>query len=656
MFKFQTYSWSIGTTSARFKEINLKIEEQLQFLNSLQSDGKRFVWREVQDSYYDTIREAGVTVGNAPIKAKDARAKTSFLAEIGLVSKDRVLTEVGKKIIELLDEGDVERNDFMIDADSYIYLKQFLKYQKVDEAYNVRPFVVLLYLLDKLEYLTNEEFFYLVPLCKTDQEAVRMVETLRERRQNKQHYRDTLLQIMHTMRNYRDAYSYFLTEDKITEEVVCNIGMNRKSRTYDKPYFQLYKTLRKIMVKARKNEVDLADLKKVLKKNNSRAMNKWRTLLLGESGSSGMQLRHLNHVRPVDLESPIFEQEFRKWFFDHMHLFKWEANLEEYADLNKRHLSLTDILIFNDDKVYLDLYPKYFFSLCIDEVLLEPKMGVHATKDIPMEEIHSTLAITKDDVAAILKKDGFHATDAASVNHLVLNERERRFEALIDERFQPSKLVELLTWVENRQDDRIQGYVTENAEVFTIFEYIVGIAWYHISERSFRILDALKLSLDANLLPKSHAVGGGADMIINYEEIRELKDHILMIEMTLTKEANQRRAEMEPVPRHLGMLRAQELKKEVYAIFVATHLDQNVMIDFRSRKDVPFYDKATKKMITGNKIIPLNTELLREILANKLNYRELYAIFDNAFHSETNIAEWWGTEINKAIKEQIQNS
>lgn len=58
--------------------------------------------------------------------------------------------------------------------------------------------------------------------------------------------------------------------------------------------------------------------------------------------------------------------------------------------------------------------------------------------------------------------------------------------------------------------------VTDNADIPTIFEYVLGILWYKTSERHGKILDYMKLSLDADLLPKTHAAGGEADIVYEY--------------------------------------------------------------------------------------------------------------------------------------------
>lgn len=107
---------------------------------------------------------------------------------------------------------------------------------------------------------------------------------------------------------------------------------------------------------------------------------------------------------------------------------------------------------------------------------------------------------------------------------------------MIDKKFNDSVLIELLNCFETRDDKRIEEIVTDEAAIPTIFEYILGIIWYKVSERQGNILDFMKLSLEANLLPKTHAAGGYADIIYEYEactflNIRYYLKQLLQMEM-----------------------------------------------------------------------------------------------------------------------------
>ncbi len=100
-------------------------------------------------------------------------------------------------------------------------------------------------------------------------------------------------------------------------------------------------------------------------------------------------------------------------------------------------------------------------------------------------------------------------------------------------------------------DKRIEELVTDEATIPTIFEYILEIIWFKVSERQGNILDFMQLSLEVNLLPKTHVAGGYADIIYEYEACLAYPKHALLLEATLADGTNQRRMEMEPVLRHL---------------------------------------------------------------------------------------------------------
>ena len=95
-----------------------------------------------------------------------------------------------------------------------------------------------------------------------------------------------------------------------------------------------------------------------------------------------------------------------------------------------------------------------------------------------------------------------------------------------------------------------------------------------MSERQGNILDFMQLSLEANLLPKTHAAGGYADIIYEYEACLAYPKHALLLEATLADGTNQRRMEMEPVSRHLGDYRIRFNNPFDYSLFVSTYLDK----------------------------------------------------------------------------------
>ncbi len=105
----------------------------------------------------------------------------------------------------------------------------------MDQTY-VRPFVVFLYAVSRLDYLTYEEFTYLLPLCIDRQTTEKVIEGIRLSRLGALQYEEILLSVLMEMENYRQALQ-LLQEEEIEESVICNIGINRKSARYDKPYY-----------------------------------------------------------------------------------------------------------------------------------------------------------------------------------------------------------------------------------------------------------------------------------------------------------------------------------------------------------------------------------------------------------------------------------
>ena len=111
---YKSYCWSLGTTSFRTKNFSQKIEQQLEILAEFweQEENRRDTWEKnnkLQSRYYDWMKEKGFLSGDASNKPKDAREKTSGLVDIGVISKDRHLTQVGQALLSISKSGDFTR-------------------------------------------------------------------------------------------------------------------------------------------------------------------------------------------------------------------------------------------------------------------------------------------------------------------------------------------------------------------------------------------------------------------------------------------------------------------------------------------------------------------------------------------------------------------
>ncbi len=575
----------MGTTSFRTADFNQKIERQLTLLSKFWEVHTDVVWSgndEIQSLYYDFMKDNDFLTGDAPNKPKDAREKTSGLIDLGLIDNERRPTAAGESLRQITSNGDFRPNNLLqIPADSYIYFKQMLKTSNDVDGEIVRPFVVLVLALKQLEYLTQEEFTYLLPLITTSRKFRTIVDCIKRLRKGDITIDEIIVDTLLSMENYREARLYLL-ERPVSEHVICQAGINRKSRQYDSTYYPLYRAIESL---DRNNAQSILDL-----------LQACRNIRIGS-----LWCNHLfKTTNRVEL-SPV-----PKCFFD-----LCAENLEEIAFTTSPLLPL--------DCDIEKIIPRY---------------------DIEESDLHRKLA----------DKYGLAPQSLSDIRTFLDDERHERFNRLIDARFPDHVLLELLSDFETRNDINIRRLVTDNADVPTIFEYIVGIVWYKVSNRKGRILDYFNLSLDADLLPKTHAAGGMEDITYRYNATPGYPEHTLLIEATLAEANAQRRMEMEPVSRHLGDFLLRDNRQEAYALFVTTFLHLNVISDFRGRKQMPYYSSDGEQCINGMKIIPLNIAELKNIIANSMTYDQLYPLFECAHQNNEPPKTWYENNIMRSLQ------
>lgn len=330
-----------------------------------------------------------------------------------------------------------------------------------------------------------------------------------------------------------------------------------------------------------------------------------------------------------------------------MHIFKARATLSDYFDLNRRYFKITDVVLFEDNKVKLDVLPQCYVEIIAGNLL---NIAFEQTELLPQNSMLKDIGSFLDiDINILYKKLGCAlGTSVANkemAQKVIKDERYIRFNKLIDDKFDKNTIIRLLDDFESRNDDEIRSIVTDNADIPTIFEYVLGIAWYIISERKGDVLEYMNLSLEADLLPKTHAGGGEADIVWKYEMTYEYPKHTLLIEATLADGQNQRRMEMEPVSRHLGDYCLAHPEDEAYCVFITTFLNNNVISDFRARRFMEYYNNAGTKYITGMKILPIQTTELKTLLRFDVKYPQIYKMLDVAYKTDGSPKEWYENSI-----------
>lgn len=642
---YKSFCWSFGTTSFRTKNFNKTIEEQLALLNGFWQlpENQNCIWNsntELQARYYDYMQRMGFVEGSAGNKPKDAREKTSGLVDIGLIDNGRHLTNAGISLLEICNANDFTPDNFFeIPKDSYIYLKQLLKTSSAIDRNTIRPFIVLLYVLSRVSELSLDEFTYLLPLCTSSENTQNVIDGINAIRTGTSTIDGFILDRLMSMENYQAALSLLL-DNEVNEDLLCEVGLNRKSRSYDKVYFPLYQKLYSAYVD---NDVD-AFLQVYTATKDIKIGKWWRGYLFNTISEVAIGRNPLNCINHTLFDSVTNESEFKIAFFKTMHLFKAKATLSDYLDLNRRYVKTTDIVLFEDDVVKLDIVPKHFFNSVIDELYDQAYVETEELyNDCAINNIALCLNINEQAVINGVNAElGATVTTIAEARAVLEDNRYARLQHLIDTKFTDTQILTLLDCFERRNDTDIRSMVTDNADVPTIFEYVLAILWYKVSERQGKILDYMKLSLDADLLPKTHAAGGEADIVYEYAATSHYPEHTLLLEATLADSTNQRRMEMEPVSRHLGQHLLRTGNMNSYCVFATNFLNINVISDFRSRKTTPFYDSQDyNRYVDGMKIIPIETAELKSIVLNQKTYKELYGVFEAAYNSILPVHEWY---------------
>lgn len=643
---YSTFVWNFGTTSFRTKQMNFSIERQLELLSEFWKDenNAKCGWEkeylvpdqpydiyEIKNRYYDFMREKGFTSGHDKIKYKAARQKTSGLVDIGVINRNHRLTKVGDAILEISRSGNYASDNILsLSKDSLIYLSQLLKYSISLKDGHVRPFIVLLYLLSEVGPLSFEEFTYLAPLCISHEDTANIVDSIAKLRKGEISLDDIIYQ--HLMRQQNYQYAHFVwTNSNVTEDVVTAIGINRKSREYDKVYYPFYLALKRLFV----DNISVAAIEVYNISKKIQVGSFWRELLFDTASPKAIANAPLAHLNNTEFSTVNSETELREIFFKYLHLFKVKSTLYDYFDLNRRYIKLSNVILFEDGQLKYDILPKHLFKTAMPQLYkLAYTEADNLEQLTSLEDICPALKLNEQQLLEALNNEfGINLNSIDEAYSEVEKQRYERFNIMLKTRFSDSQLIELLDNFDSRNDDAISKAVSDNADIPTIFEYILGIIWYKTSEYKGRILDYLKLSLDADLLPVTHAAGGEADIVYEYSAWPPFyPKHNLLLEATLADSTNQRRMEMEPVSRHLGrhLLRTRNFNN--YCIFATAYLDANVISDFKNRKHVPFYDTQNDDdYIPGMKIIPLATSDLREIILQGKKYRDLYAQFEAAY-------------------------
>lgn len=612
-----------------------------------------FISDKFKESIFEKYKnKKGVTDYKSLVKyfvleqKKRGRTYTNALVKIGLVDEKRKITEVGEALLD----GDTKQDDieklFNLSADNIIFLRQLLKlrvYESKGENY-IYPFRMGIYLLSKFDDIPQKEFCTILSLIragKTDEEYREILDKyklVKNKNISFGEYISRYIQEETLKIEFEEKY-------RISKEKFEKYFLNRKSKDKIEDYFEFYEISLDFF--ENRNLETYKKLEKITKKGSIKKA----------FGYNKVPFKFCKTLKEFFEENKetIFEakniEEFNKLFYE---LFRDSKNYDlifEYNDMTIRTFNLSGIISFENGLVNLSY--KWLNKNIFSEIIGMKKLSNEVVKDnfhknISFSEIFDLSEERIESFIEKLRKENNIPKEISIFEHFS-DKIDKDFEKKLEKRFSNDKVCSILNLFKNREnDEKISKEVTDNAKIPTIFEYMLGIAWHRISNKEFNLKKSLKLSLDGDGFPLSHAPGGNGDIIAEYS------DFDVMLEATLMDRNTQKRGELEPIIRHTTNLTIKNMEenKETYTFFVANELDMNVINIFRATSQIRLQSTQNREKYTnGIKIYSLTIDKIVYLLENNINYKYfLNRVFENYSKIEFIGNNWCEDTWNSSVK------
>jgi hypothetical protein len=651
---------SLGNTGARLSDPRATY---VKILNALVEFRKQNINWETTDQteFGKLLGELGIfdiKTDNKVSSDKDVRVKTGFISQLGFTTDERIITSAGKELLE--NSLNFETNEFDISNESFTYLKQFLKYQQND--FEVFPLLSLIYSIIEFNNELPIDFVtYVWSGSQTKKELIDNIKNYKKYSDYKETVYQSALNSENTKIVAKNATHFFAThsisDKNELKELLYAVLPHGKGNTFKDKTIALFHDIytywlnKEIWNETRKKKFIQDKLKSRHKDISSKKPSYYLESLFDTTAlkNSSDWKKIIEFFENTSLISSEDEEGFVVNFHV-LYMFVKKLSLcEEYRDLNSRHLKLLDIFVFEYGKLKLDLVFWYWFKSLKDDLLNakplpqnEYKIKLEASQS-NIGDIYDFLKINVTQLSKQIATD-FPEVKQLGLQNFALKKKEERLLELVNTVFTKENIIKIFENIYPRKDDQIRKLIKEwyqdyEATIPALFEYLLGISFYWLSEKQVRISDILNSGLDANLLPKTHTAGGQADIVVRCND----KDYL--IEATLSDNDGQRKMEAEPVPRHLAK-HILEVNPNSLALFVAGQLDRNNLVVLRNYKYSPWYysdDDSVEKM----NILPLTVSNMIYLLKYETDFNKLENKFDTILNSETKDGfKWYTNEIN----------
>lgn len=651
---------SLGNTGARLSDPRATYVKILNALVEFRTQNKNWETKD-QSEFGELLGELGIfdiKTDNKVSSDKDVRVKTGFISQLGFTTDERIITSAGKEL--LANSLNFETNEFDISNESFTYLKQFLKYQQND--FEVFPLLSLIYSIIEFDNELPIDFVtYVWSGSQTKKELLDNIKNYKKHSDYKETVYQSALNSENTKIVAKNATHFFATHNisdkKELKELLYAILPHGKGNTFKDKTIALFHDIhsywlnKNIWNETQKRKFIQDKLKSRHKDISSKKPSYYLESLFDTTAlnNSSDWKKIIAFFENTSLISSENEENFVVNFHVLYMFIKKLSLCEEYRDLNTRHLKLLDIFVFEYGKLKLDLVFWYLFKPVKDDLLKAkplPQNEYRVKLEASQNNIGDIYDFLKINIAELSKKiaTDFPEVKKLGLQNFALKKKEERLLELVNTVFTKENIIKIFENIYPRKDDQIRKLIKEwyqdyEATIPALFEYLLGISFYWLSEKQVRISDILNSGLDANLLPKTHTAGGQADIIVR------CKDKDYLIEATLSDNDGQRKMEAEPVPRHLAK-HILEVNPNSLALFVAGQLDPNNLVVLRNYKFSSWYNSDGKSVETMS-ILPLSVSNMIYLLKKENDFNKLENKFETVLNSETKDGfKWYTNEVN----------
>lgn len=588
-----------------------------------------------------------------------ARFYTDTLVNLGFTNADRIITPAGRNLLgQVQIDRDRLESLLPLSSSNIIYLRQLLKLRifSDDEKRYYSPFCMAVYALLRRERMDSSEFFEMIQGINPDMDVDNWEEYVDKYYEGK-YWTDLEVEIPEELR----------TCSKLDEDTFKAFFKSGKTPKSVDVYWEFYGLLYDF--NKERNESSLEALLDICEDDSKKDIIK-KAFGYGRSmfGHKKGQTKNVQEFLEDD-SSTLFCNDINGALYHRFVLSKITDDFREKADTTRRIFKATGLIKF--DNGYAELAYREICRYVFDEDKMRKKAvgfladDENANYDCYSKyegDIHSffcgdystedILEYCQDEYVRIVENivsefEGFAIEDIPEIMRSRRNDEFRRY---LETEYPENRVKDLLGLFSDRSNDKkIKKAVNPDASVPTIYEYLVGIAWYYFSDKRIDLLDSYNLNLSANFEPISFAPGGDGDIVI-----REA-DKVIMLEVTLMNENAQKRGEWEPVLRHSVNLKVEEEKntnpRRVTTFFIADAFDNNTINIWKAVSSVPLESSVSRNEFTDNVVImPIYTAELISLMDKKSQYDAIISRVGGLFAIEnTSFDRQWRSRFMSSI-------